>query len=417
MDEHSSSGDGRTRREYITYGGAVIGSGLLAGCAGQSESGAASTASTASTPTESAADTASSGGTESPTATASETQTATDREAGESYTVEMAPVGRVEFETPPETVTHYFPDYGDMAVALGHGDSVLSMGLPARFHTSHYDELDGVSLDTESITPLVGDSGIDAEVFYELDGDLHLIDPQWLVNNSVFGIDESDVTELTETVAPFLGNTIFRRTDEWHDYRYYDMYGALEKVAQVYQEQERFRQLKQFHDEFLARVQADLPAADDRPNALLTFAGGDEPELFYPYRISDQGTNKKQFHDLGIADALAGTGIEGLSETDRGQIDYETMLEVDPDAILVRGHEGKTREEFVDTVLAFMRDHGTASALTAVREGMVFRGGPIYSGPLHHLFLTERYATGFFPDVYSGELFDRDELARIVTGN
>ncbi len=31
-----------------------------------------------------------------------------------------------------------------MAVALGHGDSILSMGVPSRFHTSHYDDLAGV---------------------------------------------------------------------------------------------------------------------------------------------------------------------------------------------------------------------------------------------------------------------------------
>jgi iron complex transport system substrate-binding protein len=385
-----------TRREYVKYGGAVLGGGLLAGCSGGENSDSAAT------------ETA----TESDTATATETATETE---DTSYTVEMAPAGEVEFEQPPESVTHYFPDYADMAVALGHGDSVLSLGLPSRFHTDHYDELDGVSVDEKSITKLNGDSGIDKEIFYELDGDLHLIDPKWLVNNSFFGLDESDVSELSDNVAPFIGNTIFRRTDGWHDYRYYTLYEAFEKVAKVHQEHDRFTKLKRFHDDVIAEVQASLPSADARPNALLTFAASNEPEKFYPYRVSDQGTNKKHFHDLGITDALAGTGIEGLSTTDRGQIDYETMLEVDPDSILIRGHEGKSRQEFEDTVLAFMKDHETASELTAVENDMVFRGGPIYSGPLHHLFLLERYATGYFPGTYSGELFDRDELASIVT--
>ncbi|MUV85067.1 ABC transporter substrate-binding protein [Natronomonas sp. CBA1123] len=366
-----------TRRDTIKYGGAALGGGLLAGCTDNvGYSGA-------------------------------------DTEG--NYSVTMAPVGTVEFEEAPERVVHYFPDYGDMAVALGHGDSVLSMGLPSRFHTTHYEELDGVSVDAESLTRL-SDNGIDRELFYELDGDLHLIDPQWLINNSAFKLEESDIEEVGNTVAPFIGNTIFRRTDEWHDYRYYTLYEAFEKVAKIYQEQERFTQLKQFHDDVLADVQADLPPADDRPNALLTFAAANEPEAFYPYRVSDQGTNKKQFRDLGITDALADTGIEGLSTTERGQIDYETMLEVDPDSILIRGHENKSRAEFEDTVLAFMKDHGTASELTAVQNDMVFRGGPIYSGPLHHLFLLERYATGYFPETYSEELFDREELAAIVTG-
>jgi iron complex transport system substrate-binding protein len=328
----------------------------------------------------------------------------------------MAPAGEVQFEQPPESVTHYFPDYGDMAVALGHGDSVLSMGLPSRFHVDHYDELDGVSFDKESLTKLNGDSGINKEVFYELDGDLHLIDPKWLVNNEFFGLDESDVEEIRSNISPLIGNTIFRRTDEWHDYRYYSLYEAFEKVAQIHQEMDRFNQLKTLHDEFISSIQSDLPSEDSRPNALLTFASGDEPEKFFPYRVSDKGTNKKHFHDLGISDALAGTGVEGLSTTDRGQIDYETMLEVDPDSILIRGHEGKSREEFVDTVLTFMKGHSTASELTAVQNDMVFRGGPIYAGPLHNLFLTERYATAYFPETFSGELFDRDRVANIVTG-
>jgi iron complex transport system substrate-binding protein len=384
---------------------------LLAGCTGGSDGGAGADPTDAgtSTPTR----TSTTAPTEPTTTRTTDESTATP---DGSYTVEMAPVGEVRFERPPERVTHYFPDYADMAVALGHGDSVLSMGLPSRFHTSHYDELDGVSVDAGSITKLNGDNGIDKEVFYELDGDLHLIDPRWLVNNSFFGIEESDVAELAENVAPFVGNTIFRRTDEWHTYRYYTLYEAFEKVAQIHREQERFDRLERLHDEFVADIQADLPPADDRPNALLTFASGDEPEAFYPYRVSDRGTNKKHFHDLGIADALAGTGVEGLSTTDRGQIDYETMLEVDPDSILVRGHEDKSRREFEETVLAFMKSHGTASELTAVRNDMVFRGGPIYVGPLHHLFLTERYATLYYPEVYSGELFDRGRLAGIVEG-
>ena len=373
-----------TRRQYLVTGSAVGGS-LVAGCTG-------------------------SGTEESSTDGSSQS-------ADDSYTVEMAPVGELGFESPPERVTHYFPDYADMAVALGHGDSILSMGLPSRFHTNHYDELDGVSVDTSSITKLNGDKGvIDKEIFYELDGDLHLIDPQWLINNTAFGLEASDVDEITENVSPFIGNSIFRRSDDWHDYEYYTLYEAFEKVAEIHREEAKFDRLKTFHDEFIAEIEADLPAADSRPNALLTFAAGDEPEKFYPYRVSDKGTNKKQFRDLGISDALADTGIEGLSTTDRGQIDYETMLEVDPDSVLVRGHEDKSRQEFEETVLAFMKDHETASELTAVQNDMVFRGGPIYSGPLHHLFLLERYATGYYPEIYSGELFDRSELAGIVTG-
>jgi iron complex transport system substrate-binding protein len=334
-----------------------------------------------------------------------------------SYTVSMAPTGEVEFDAPPESVAHYFPGYADMAVALGHADSINSIGVVSRYHVDHYDELDGVAIDKSSLTELVGDSGIDKELFYDLESDLHLIDPKWLVNNGFFGFEQADIEELSENVAPFLGNTVFRRTDKWHDYRFYTMYEAFGKMAAVHQEQERYESFRSFHDEFLATLQASLPSADARPNGLLCFAGSDEPEVFSPYRLTDKGTNKKPFRDLGIPDGLAGTGIEGLSTNDRGQIDYETMLDVDPDAIFIRGHEDKSRQEFEDTVVAFMQDHNTASELTAVQEGRVLRGGPIYLGPIQHLFVTERLALELFPDSYSGDLFDRDDLAEIVTGN
>jgi len=325
----------------------------------------------------------------------------------------MEPVGEVAFESVPEGWATYTPCYAEMGIALGQADGLQSIGYKPRFYTDKYMQF-GVDIDKSSLNQLY-EGGLGKEQFYEIGADVHLIDPNWLINNFE-GWDQDEVDTIAEWNGRGGGNTIFRQTDDWHSYRYYSMYEAFEKVARIHREMDRFTQLRELHDEYIAGIQADLPAADDRPNALLTFAAGDEPEAFYPYRVSDQGTNKKQFHDLGITDALADTGIEGLSENDRGQIDYETMLEVDPDSILVRGHEDKSRREFEDTVVSFMRDHETASALTAVENGMVFRGGPIYSGPLHHLFLLERYATAYFPQAFSGELFDRGRVADIING-
>jgi iron complex transport system substrate-binding protein len=377
------------RRTFLA--GTAAGVSLLAGCSGGTSTDGGSDAGGAVTTT--------------PTAT-----------GDGSYTVEMAPVGEVTFDSPPESVAHFFPGYADMAVALGHGDSIDAIGWKRRYRTFPYDELDGVGPDVESMAQLQTRSGFDLEVPYELDSDLHMIDPNWLTNNSHFGVDESDVEQLSESVAPFLGNTVFRRTDEWHDYRYYTMYEAFAKVAKVHRERATYEAFRAFHDALVADVQAELPPAEERPNGLLCWAGVDNPIRFYPYRITDQGTNKKQFHDLGIHDALAASGIEGLSGSHRGMIDYETMQEVDPDAILLRGHEEKTREEFENTVLAYMKEHDTAADLRAVRNDRVFRGGPIYSGPVHHLFLVERFAKAYFPDRFSGDLVDRDELASITTG-
>ena len=381
MDQDRADRRQITRREYVTTGSLAVVGGALAGCTDG-------------------------GGSNEP-----------ESDSAGSYAVEMEPVGTVEFDGPPERVTTYFPGYGDMCVALGVEDSLVAMAENYRYHDQYYDQLEGVGIDMERLDDILLEDGIDKEVFYELDSDLHLIDPEWLVNNGFFGLDRSDVSEIEERVAPFFGNTVFRRTDPWHDYRYYTLYEAFEKVAAVYQRRERYEALKEFHDEYVAAVQARLPPIDDRPAALLTYGAGDEPEEFYPYRVADRGTQNKQWHDLGVGDALAGTGIDGLSTSERGTIDYEVMLEIDPDAILVRSDTIRSAEAFEGSVLEFMRNHDVASELTAVQEGRVVRGGPIYQGPVQHLFTLEAGAQALYPDEFGGEeLFDRDRVAEIVRG-
>jgi len=396
------------RRAFLGLGAGALTT-ALAGCGASSGESTATEAETTATPTGTPTD----DDTATPEPTG--TETATPEETG--YSVSMAPVGDVAFEEVPEEYVVYTPGYADMGVALGQSGGLQAVGYTVRYHTDHYAELEGIGVEEGELTQLLGDSfQIDKELFYDLDADVHLIDPEWLVNNGFFKLDRDDVEEVRENVAPFVGNTIFRRTDDWHDYRYYTMYEAFGKVAQVFRKEPQYEAFKSFHDEVVADVQSRLPGPDSRPAALLCFAGEDQPEEFSPYRLSGKGTNKKQFHDLGIGDALANTGIEGLSTTERGTIDYETLLEVDPDALLVRGHEDKTEEEFRETVVSYMADHDVAGELTAVRNGTVFRGGPIYQGPIAHLFNLERFATALFPETFSGDLFARAELSAIVRG-
>ncbi|GCF15832.1 hypothetical protein Harman_37670 [Haloarcula mannanilytica] len=384
-----------TRREVVKGTGTLVSGGLLAGCAG--ESGQQSQTTDA---TEADSDTE---------ASATDTEAVT---SDGSYSVTMEPVGTVEFDTVPETIAPFTADYIDMLVALGHGDAVQSIWYRGRYKTLHYEELDGVSIDLDDLTQLWND-GVSKEPFYEMDADLHLIDPHALID-WLGAWDQSDLTEVRENVAPFFGNLIFRRTDDWHDYRYYSLYEAFEKVAEVVQEQARFEAIRSIHDEMVETVQSRLPAPDERPNAALMFAG-EEPEEFTPYRISGNGANKEHFHTLGISDAFSDTGIEGYSGSE--SLDYETLLEIDPDSLLLRYHrEGKSREEFEKSVLAYMKDHEVGSQLTAVQNERVFRGGPIYTGPLHNLFMIERYAKRYFPEEFTeAELFDRDQLATIIT--
>jgi iron complex transport system substrate-binding protein len=413
MADNATEDDAPTRRDYLKYSAILGGGGLLAGCSGDEATPTDGTSGGGETPTETLTPTP------EPTATPDEGSAETRHDSGtatpdQSYSVTMEPVGTVEFDAVPESIAPFTADYIDMLVALGHGDAVESIWYRGRYKTLHYDELDGVSIDLDGLTQLWND-GVPKEPFYEMDADLHLMDPHALTD-WFQAWDDSDRSEIRDNVAPFLGNVIFRRTDSWHDYRYYSLYEAFEKVAEVVQERERYEAIRSIHDELVATVQARLPAPDDRPNAALVFAG-EQPEEFSPYRLSGNGANKEHFRTLGLADAFAGTGVDGLSTSDTGTIDYETLLEVDPDSLLLRYHRrGKNRAEFEDSVLSYMRDHPIGSKLTAVQEDRVYRGGPIYSGPLHNLFMIERYATGYFPEAFDeDELFDRDRLASIVT--
>ncbi|QLG27934.1 ABC transporter substrate-binding protein [Halorarum halophilum] len=398
MERELAERDGRTRRDYLGYGAAVVGGSLLAGCADESGGNATPTAIDGTSPADEST------GTE-----------------GGSYSVSMEPVGELTFESVPETWLPYGGGYADMSVALGRAEGLVGVGGASRYYTYVYDELPGVSVDRERLEANdPGAADMSKEVFYELDGDVHVMDPEMLVN--WFEWSRDDVEEIAGNVGPFLGNLIFRREDEWHDYRYYTLYEAFEKVAELFQEQERYRAFESLHDEFLADVQTRLPPADERPNVLLVYEGSDEPEAFSPYRLNDRGTSKKQWRDLGVSDALSGTGIHGISTTDRGRIDYETMLEIDPDVIMLRAHERKSAAEFRDTVLEFMRNHPVGGELTAVQNGRVYRGGYLYQGPIHNLFLTERGAKQLYPEVFGevtgdAELFDRQRVADIVTGD
>jgi len=381
-----------TRRDIVKSGGALVGGSLLAGCTGSSDS---------------------------PTTPAGTNETTSNPTTEpESYTVTMAPVGEVQFDAVPEQWVPFSGGYADMGVALGQADGLAGIGGGDRYYTYVYDELPSVDIDEATIeqNPEVRTK----EQFYELDSDVHLYDPQMLIN--WFDWSQSDVEEIADNVAPFIGNLIFRRSDQWHDYRYYTLYQAFETVADVFQQRERYEAFKQLHDDYIAGIQSRLPPTEERPNVLLTFEGTDEPTSFSPYRLNDQGTSKKQWRDLGVTDALAGTDIQNLSTTNRGEYDYETLLEVDPDVILIRGHERKSATEFRDTVLEFMRNHTVGSELTAVQNGRVYRGGYLRQGPIHNLFLTERAAKQLYPDEFGDvtsdtELFDRQAVADIVNGD
>ncbi|MFW5964950.1 MAG: Fe3+-hydroxamate ABC transporter substrate-binding protein, partial [Natronomonas sp.] len=175
-----------TRRDAIKYGSALVGSGLVAGCVSDGSTG---------TPDD-------------------ETPNTDD-----GHSVTMEPMGTVEFDSVPEQWVPYTGDYADMGVALGQADGLEAIGIRARFGTHYYEELPGVAVDEEALTQLWND-GTDKEVFYELDSDVNVVDPNFMINR--LGLSEADVEEIRENIAPLVGNTGFTRVYDWHDdYRYY----------------------------------------------------------------------------------------------------------------------------------------------------------------------------------------------------
>lgn len=378
----------RTRRNVLGTAAAAASAGLLAGCITKGDD----------------AD----GEEDDPSGNESGTD---DPENGGSYSVTMEPVGTVEFDAVPESWFPYTGDYADMGVALGQADGLEAIGIRARYGTHYYDEIPGLSVDTSDLTQLWQGS-TDREVFYTLDADVHLIDPNFMINR--LGWDQGKIDEIESGVAPFFGNTIFSGSYPWHDYTHYTLYEAFERVAELFQKRERYEAFASLHERVLADVQSRVP--DETPDVAVLFPAEVPPESFYPYVIGD-GTQSKQWNDLGVGRALAESDVADFHET-RGTIDYETLLEVDPDVIAIRQDDGILKEDFQGQIVDHMKDHSVASELTAVQTDRVIEGGMIYQGPIINLFQLEHAAQALFPDEFGGEeLFDRTAVGDIVAGD
>lgn len=369
------------RRTFLGVGGATLGT-ALAGCTGTGDGGSTST---------------------STTSTTSESKHAV-------YTTE--PMGDVPIESVPETWVANNGSYADMGIALGL-DEPEALWLTNRWHTTYYDGIDGVSVDTSDMLSLYQD-GVSKERYYSLDADIHVQDPNFLLNRFK-GWSKSDIQDIEENVAPFYGNSIFSRGYAWHEgYQYYSLYEAFEKVAALFQRTDRYQTFASLHDDFQQSLTDFVPTGDaERPQVAVLWATGNEPTSFLPYLVND-GTSFKQWRDLNVRDALAETSVKDFHAS-RGNIDYETLLKIDPEYLLLRGHEAQTAVEFQNTVVSFMQEHEVASELTAVQNGNVYRGGPLYQGPISNLVLTERGASQLYD--HDETLFDRDRVADIVAGS
>ncbi|QLH81680.1 ABC transporter substrate-binding protein [Halosimplex pelagicum] len=403
-----------TRRDYLTYGGTIVGGGLIAGCSGDSGSdgGDGSTdagATDAGTPTPTP---------EPNTPTATPTETATPE--SESYSVTMAPAGAVEFDSVPETWMAYYSTYGDMGLALGQLDGLQALVYRDSWTTQFYDALPGVDVSLDGVQQLFK-SGFGKEALYEIDADAYLVDSEFasLKHDS---ITTEDFDEVAGNVGPVIGNYIRRSGGDWREYPTYSLYEAFEKIAEVFQERERYEAIEAVHDEFVADLEEDLPPAGERPQIGLVSAYSDFPNgSLDAYPIGD-GNGKKQYQDLGVGDGF-GEYIDGSYAS----WDYEQLLEADPEILVFPYAYELSASEFEERIDG-LRSHPVGERLTAVENGRLYRGGTSYQGPILNLLQTEVAAKQFYPEQFGewngletlqdedAQLFDHQRVADVING-
>jgi ABC-type Fe3+-hydroxamate transport system substrate-binding protein len=419
MADDGSRREVPTRREYMKYGGAIIGSGLLAGCAGDGGSESASTEQSTETETTTAAET-----------TTTETETTETEDT--SYSVSISPVGEVTFEEVPTSVMAYSPQYIDMLVALGHDDALNSVGFSSYVDTFEYffGNFDGVSFSADGLQQLYND-GMDKELLYELDSDVHLQDPAWVTSFDAWS--KTDTEEIAENVGPWFANRYSREHTQppegWRDgYQYYTIWEITEKVSQVFQEPERFQALKDEYEKLYGRIRSNLPPQSERPTVgLVAFWDG----KFSPYKISGPGFGKAHTRPMGARDAFADSD-KTYDENYGASYDFEGLLEVDPDVVL---HNFAVTPFYDwDQIKETVTNDPVGEELTAVKNDRFYASGQSFQGPLQNLLQLEMTAKQLYPDQFGEwprfeegdsypdfdedeQLFDHQRVADIVNGD
>ncbi|WP_256392261.1 ABC transporter substrate-binding protein [Natronoarchaeum rubrum] len=390
----ATTGDGWTRRNYLRSLGVLAGSASLAGCLG-----------------------------ETPGSESSEG----------SYSVSMAPMGEVEFDAPPESVFTIYPQYADMAVALGHSGAIESMFATEMAETTmshYYDHLEGVDYEWgDLLNPL--DGSFSPETVYTTAADVHLADPAWVSTQSNW--DQSRIDEIRNQQGPWFGNfysgTNAQPPEGYRDqYEYYGLWELFAKVAAVFDESERYRAIKSIRDDAVATIEENLPPEEERPTAVrVTYSA--QNDQFFTYHLNKPGYWLADTRPLGATDAFADQDWEQLW----GTVDYETMLEADPDVILHLW--GLTPRHDMTQVRNQLDSEASGQKLSAVQNDRVYAAGMRYQGPIMNLFQLEMGAKQLYPEQF-GEwpgtpdggasypeipederLFDRQELANAITGS
>jgi len=395
-----------TRRDYLKGGSALLGGGLLAGCLGGDDSSEDPTNSTTSSET------------------ATDTSTNTSMADG-SYTVSMAPMGAVEFDSPPESIFTRLTHLAGMAFALGRGNDVNAMHAPEYYDAlwnQFTPRLDGVSLDW---TGLYSSWEPDKEKLYELDSDVHLADPA-----SVFalqGWNMADIEEVADNISPWFGNQFSDShsapPDEWADqYEYYGLWEMFEKVAAVFQAEDRYQALADVHDDLLSTIESGLPPEPERPAAVMI--GASDLDSIYAYPLDNPGFLTAHTTPLEPVSAFS-EDVESTST-----VGMEALREANPEVIFALG--GMHPETSITDIRNGFSDDAVGQQIQGVQNDRIYAQGARYQGPILNLFQVEMTAKQLYPDTFGEwptytegpypeisadeQLFDRQRVANIING-
>jgi iron complex transport system substrate-binding protein len=417
MRDDTNTSEAPTRRDYVKYGGAVVGGGLLAGCTGEADAGATPESTSTETTTEAA------------------TETTDTTETDASWTATMPPVGTVEFDAVPESLFDHEGFVADIATALGHGD-IVDAFVFEKWPTLFYEELTGVEPDTDFDTSVYTDGSADKEVFYEVDPDIITIDPNMMMT---WELDAADITEIAENVAPIFGQRArgprsgdsFYQYGDGEPYPYLDLYEQTEIYGQVLQERERASAIVAANRELIDEVAGRLPPESERPTVMVggiwdaVYANVIYFEETTPEVVRDgevRTYSKKQYRELGVVNAFADASYGSPFWT---TTDGEGLLEANPDVIFV--DNGIADLEFFEEQRQKLQEDPVTSEVAAVQNDRIYPGGTAVQGPIVNMFQTEMAAKQLYPEEFGewhglGEtpedeqLFDRQRVADIVNG-
>lgn len=349
-----------------------------------------------------------------------------DGDHTESYTAEIAPVGQVEFESRPQEVFTIVTNHADMAFSLGYGDDMTAVFSPEYndlLMNTFAARLDGVSVDWSG---LYGSWNPSKEKLYSLDSDVHLADPANVVGMDNWSID--DIEDVRENAAPWFGNSLSATHRDpppefAEEYEYYTLWELFERVAEALDERERYEILTEVRNGILDTVEGTLPPEEDRPEVAMILPSFDG-DKFWVYDVEAPGFYSAHTRPLGTRNAFE--DVPG----DETSLDYESLLEADPDVILVLG--GMVDQYDMPGLRETLREHPVAGDVTAVQNERVYAQGTRHQGPTINIFQLEmtakqlypdefgdwyRYDEGNYPEIPEDEqMFDRGKVARAIGG-